>query len=206
MAQLFTAVPANNLPVVPNYNVCPTTQIHVVRAGDDVRLLVSMRWGLLPKWYKSPNDGPLLINARAETIAEKPAFRQAYWERRCLIPASGFFEWSKDENGASLPWYIQRSDGAPIVLASIWQEWQSADGNIATCAVVTTAANSTMSTVHHRMPVILRPDDFDLWLGQAGKGAAVLMRPCADDELTLFRVSKKVNSSRATGPELIEPF
>ncbi len=107
MAQLFAAIPANDLPEVPNYNVCPTNQVHVVRFGDAARRLVSMRWGFIPHWYKTPNDGPLLINARAETIAEKPAFRTAARERRCLIPASGFYEWTKDEGGNRLPWYIQ---------------------------------------------------------------------------------------------------
>ena len=106
MAQLFEAVPANDLPEIPNFNVCPTVQVHTVRSAEGVRTLAPMRWGFLPHWYKTPTDGPLLINARAETIAEKPAFRAACRERRCLIPASGFYEWTKDEDGKRLPWYI----------------------------------------------------------------------------------------------------
>ena len=100
MAQLFEAVPANDLPQVPNYNVCPTNQVHAVIGGDQ-RRLVSLRWGFLPHWYKTPSDGPLLINARAETIAEKPAFRSACRERRCLIPATGFYEWTKASGASS---------------------------------------------------------------------------------------------------------
>jgi len=102
MAQIFQAAPANNLPPTPNYNVCPTTDIHVVRQATSGRALVAMRWGFVPKWYKTPTDGPLLINARAETIAEKPAFREACRERRCIVPASGFYEWEK-AGGRRLP-------------------------------------------------------------------------------------------------------
>ncbi len=101
MAQLFEAVPANDLPPVPNYNVCPTNHVHVVTG--DARRLVSMRWGLIPHWYKAPSDGPLLINARAETVAEKPAFRAAVRERRCLIPASGFYEWTEAPTASACP-------------------------------------------------------------------------------------------------------
>ena len=206
MAQLFEASPANNLPHVPNFNVCPTDQIHVVRAGDDTRALVAMRWGFVPRWYKELNGGPLLINARAETIAEKPAFRDACRARRCLIPASGFYEWTKDEEGMRFPWYITRVDGSPIVLAGIWQEWEHEGARISTCAVVTTGANNAMSAIHHRMPVLVAADDFALWLGESGKGAARLMKAAPEDELQFHRVDRAVNSNRASGPELIEPF
>lgn len=205
MAQLFQATPANNLPDVPNYNVCPTTQIHVVQSAGDERRLVSMRWGFLPSWYKTPSDGPLLINARGETIAEKPAFRSACRERRCLIIANGFYEWTKDSEGNRLPWYIQRSDGAPIAFAGVWQNWDKADDPVTSCAIVTTGANKSMSAIHHRMPVVLEPEDWGLWLGENGKGAAPLMKAGADEVLSFHRVSVAVNSNRASGPDLIEP-
>jgi len=205
MAQLFKSVPANDLPHVPNYNVCPTNQVHVVRAGEADRRLVSMRWGFVPSWYKSPSDGPLLINARADTIAQKPAFRAACRERRCLIPATGFYEWTKTPEGDRLPWYISRSNGQPVVFAGIWQDWQQGDAALTSCAIVTTEANVPMSQVHHRMPVVLEPDDWALWLGEAGTGAAVLMRPAPDDALDFHRVGVAVNSNRASGPELIAP-
>ncbi len=153
MAQLFEASPANDLPDVPNFNVCPTNQVHVVTAGDGGRRLVSMRWGFLPHWYKAANDGPLLINARAEKIAEKPAFRAACRERRCLIPVTGFYEWTKDEEGNRLPWYIHYDGGAPIALAGVWQEWTKGEEPLTTCAIVTTSANGPVSDIHHRMPV-----------------------------------------------------
>lgn len=207
MARLFDAAPDNDLPVPPDYNVCPTVPIHVVRSGPAGRRLSALRWGLIPHWYKTPNDGPLLINARAETIADKPAFRAAARERRCLIPATGFYEWTKDEAGNRLPWYIARAGGAPLVMAGVWQDWSGADGtHLATCAIVTTAANPAMAELHHRMPVILDPADWPLWLGEAGKGAARLMQAAPEDALVWHRVGTAVNSNRATGPDLIEPL
>lgn len=205
MAQLFTARPANDLPPVPNFNVCPTTPVHVVRAGDTGRHLLPMRWGFVPHWAKSETDGPLLINARAETIAEKPAFRAACRDRRCLVVATGFYEWTKDEEGRRLPWYITRRDGAPIAFAGIWQTWGEAAPR-PTCAIVTTAANRTLAEIHHRMPLILEPGDWPLWLGEAGKGAARLMQPGSEDVLHHHRVDPAVNSNRASGPQLIEPL
>ena len=203
MAQLFEAAPANDLPGVPNYNVCPTTKVHVVRHGETGRALTAMRWGFLPRWYKAPNGGPLLINARSETIAEKPAFRDACRARRCIIPATGFYEWTRDGD-IRLPWYIYRKDGAPLAFAGVWQEWGKGDDALTTCAIVTTGANEPMSRIHHRMPVILEPDDWGKWLGEEGKGAAVLMRSSEDEVLDFHRVDVAVNSNRAKGPELIE--
>jgi putative SOS response-associated peptidase YedK len=205
MARLFEAVPANDLPPVPNYNVCPTTLVHAV-IHDGRRRLVGLRWGFIPHWYKTPSDGPLLINARAETIAEKPAFRAAARERRCLIPADGFYEWTKDAAGARLPWFFRQSDGAPVVFAGVWQDWEREGERLSTCAIVTTEAQGSLTQVHHRVPVILRPEDWALWLGEAGKGAATLMTPPAEGELTFYRVDPRVNSNRASGPDLIAPL
>ncbi len=208
MVQVFGAAPANDLPGVPNYNVCPTTDVHIVTSdADGNRRLQAMRWGLIPVWYKKPNGGPLLINARAETIAEKPAFRSAVRERRGLIVATGFYEWTKDAEGGRDPWYITRSDGAALAFAAVWQDWKQDDGSrLSSCAIVTTAANESMSAIHHRMPVILESDDWPLWLGEAGKGAAPLMKAAQDDVLEWHRVDRAVNSNRASGPDLIEPF
>jgi len=204
MASLFEATPSNDLPGVPNYNVCPTTQVHVVTADDGGRRLRPMRWGFLPHWYKTPTDGPLLINARAETIAEKPAFRAACRDRRCLIPATGFYEWTKDADGNRLPWYIYPNFENSLAFAGIWQIWEKGDDPLITCAIVTTSANAPMSEIHHRMPVVLAQNDWPLWLGEAGKGAATLMQAPPDETLRFHRVDKAVNSNRANGPELIE--
>ena len=205
IAQVFDAAPANDLPPVPNYNVCPTAQVATVTSDAETRHLRPMRWGFVPHWYKAVNDGPLLINARAETIAEKPAFRAACRERRCLVPASGFYEWTRLEDGTKLPWYITRRDGAPLAFAGIWQDWERGGEALSSCAVVTTGANEAMSQVHHRIPVILEQDDWPLWLGEAGKGAATLMHAPKEDVLDFHRVSPAVNSNRASGPDLIEP-
>ena len=204
MAQLFDAVPGNDLPGVPNYNVCPTNAVHVLSAEAGQRRLGAMRWGFLPGWYKSPSDGPLLINARAETIAEKPAFRAAARERRCLIPVDGFYEWSKDADGNRLPWYVSRADGAPMVFAGVWQVWDKGDAPMRTCAIVTCAANRSLSAVHTRMPVILDPGDWGKWLGEEGHGAALLMRPAEEGVVRFHRVGREVNSNRASGAGLIE--
>ncbi len=203
MAQLFAASPSNTSPNVPNYNVCPTNAVHVVRTDDTGRRLMPMRWGFLPHWYKAENDGPLLINARAETLAEKPAFRAACRARRCLILATGFYEWTKTTDGQRLPWYISRTDAAPIAFAGVWQDWGK-DDPFPTCAIVTTGANEGLKAIHHRMPLILEEADWSLWLGEAGKGATRLMTPGQEGLLHYYRVSPEVNSNRASGPHLIE--
>lgn len=204
MAGLFEAQASNDLPNVPNYNVCPTNQVHTVTSEDGLRRLRPMRWGFLPHWYKTTNGGPLLINARGETIAEKPAFKSAARERRCLIPASGFYEWTKDEDGNRLPWYIFGPD--TLAFAGVYQTWNKGEDPLITCAIVTTTANTAMSAIHHRMPVILSPEDWPLWLGEAGKGAATLMKAAPDDLLRFHRVDPKVNSNRARGADLTTPI
>ena len=210
MARLFQAAPANDLPRNPNYNICPTNDVHAVTSLDGQRYLSAMRWGFLPHWYESPSDGPLLINARAETIAEKPAFAAACRARRCLIPATGFYEWTRDSDDKRLPWFIRHSDESPIGFAGIWQGWTPKGGQggdrLTTCAIVTTAANDAMSRIHHRMPVIVEPADWPLWLGEAGHGAAALMRPSPEGTLARHRVDRAVNSNRAEGPELVAPL
>lgn len=203
MAQLFQAAPANDLPDLPNYNVCPTVQVAAVTAENGARQYRPMRWGFVPHWYKKPNGGPLLINARAETIAEKPAFKAACRARRCIIPAAGFYEWTRLEDGTKLPWYIQRADAAPLALAAIWQDW----GDLgATAALVTTGANDAMAKIHHRIPVILEAKDWPVWLGEQNTPAAPLMVAPSEDTLQFHRVDTAVNSNRAQGSDLITPL
>ncbi len=206
MARLFDAAPSNDLPVGERYNICPTNQIAVAVSAEGQRRLRPMRWGFLPRWYKAPNDGPLLINARAETIAEKPAFRDAVRKRRCLVAATGFYEWTKGPDGARLPWYIRPADGAPMVLAGIWQDWEQGGERLSCVAIVTCAAGGGMEELHHRMPVLLAQEDWPLWLGEAGHGAAVLMRSAPAGSLTWNRVGTQVNSNRAAGAGLLEPL
>jgi putative SOS response-associated peptidase YedK len=206
LARLFGARPANDLPDTPRYNVCPTQPVATISSEGGTRLLAPMRWGFLPHWYKSETDGPLLINARAESVATKPAFRAACRERRCIVPASGFYEWTKDDEGRRLPWFIARPGGAPLALAAIWQDWEREDRAHRTVAIVTTEAAEDMATLHHRCPVVLEPADWALWLGEAGHGAATLMRAPTPGTLAWHRVDPRVNSNRAEGADLIEPL
>ncbi len=203
LAALFDAVMGNDLPLGPNFNVCPTDTVAVVTSDGQQRRLRAMRWGFIPDWYKAPNDGPLIINARSDTVAAKPAFRDAVRTRRCLVPASGFYEWNTGEKGEKLPWYFTRADGQPMALAGIWQRWQDLD----TVAIVSTDAGPSMAGLHHREAVVLERADWPLWLGEAGHGAAVLMRPLTPGVMNApLRVSTAVNSNRAAGPELIVPL
>ena len=204
MTELFQATPANDLPQTPNYNVCPTDNIHTVTSNQGTRHLRAMRWGFVPSWYATLSGGPLLINARSETITEKPAFRDACQSRRCLIPADGFYEWARNAGEKPIPYRVLKSDEQPMAMAGIWQNCEIDGSIIATCAIVTTGANKTMGKIHHRLPVIIGPEDWPLWLGEAGKGAANLMQPVAEYVLDLQRVSTAVNSSRASGPKLWE--
>ena len=185
MARLFEAEPdlAALGPDAPRPNVSPTQSVPVVVSGaGGGRRIAPMRWGLAPPWYETLNQPPLLINARAETLAEKPAFRTAARERRCLIPADGFYEWT-GERGRKTAWTIRPAAGGPIAFAGVWQPWGPPEARVATCAIVTCAANKALASIHDRMPVLIRPEDFALWLGEAGPGAARLMVPAPDKGL-----------------------
>lgn len=205
MVALFDALPDNDLPATPRYNICPTQDVHAVTSEAGARRLRALRWGLVPFWAEAPGDGPLMINARAETIAQKPAFRDAVRKRRCLIPASGFYEWTKDEEGNRLPWYF--SAEAPLAFAGIWQDWTKGEAPLTSCAIVTCASEGPMTGLHHRTPVVIAPEDWPLWLGEAEDGkAAPLMRPPPEGLLRWHRVGREVNSNRARGEGLIEPL
>ena len=205
MSQLFAAQPVNNLPDVPNFNVCPTNFIHVITFNGLGRKLESLRWGFVPNWYRAVNAGPLLINARSETVSQKPAFANASRERRCLIPCSGFYEWSEDLKGNKIPWFLKRNDGAPLVFGGVWQEWGDESAIVKTCAIVTTASNSKLSKIHHRLPLVLERSDWGFWLGEEGHGASCLMMPTANDILTAYKVSNNINSNMSSGPDLMSP-
>ena len=202
LAALFDALPGNDLPESPRFNICPTNPVAVVTSGAGGRRMRTMRWGLIPAWYKTPTDGPLIINARADTVAQKPAFREAIRQRRCILPASGFYEWSAGPDKSRLPWYITRTDGQPLAFGALYSHW----GDIDTVATVTLDAGPNLGSIHDREPLILDRADWPLWLGEAGHGAATLMRPTAAGVLQAHRVDPAVNSNRATGPELVVPL
>jgi putative SOS response-associated peptidase YedK len=206
MARLFAATPGNDLPQGERFNVCPTQPVAVCTHEGGARRLRAMRWGFVPHWYKTPADGPLLINARAETIAQKPAFREAARQRRGLIAADGYYEWTRAKGQQPLPWYVARTDGAPLVFAAIWQDWERDGVALSGCAIVTAPAGPEIAALHHREPVVLAPPDWPLWLGEAGPGAARLMRAAPSGVLTWHRVGTAVNSSRAEGADLRRPL
>lgn len=195
---------------IARYNIRPTQQVAVVaRDPEQGRVLRPMRWGFVPHWAKGLNDGPLLINARGESIAEKPAFRAACRERRCLIPADGFYEWRAAAGRGKEPYWISPADGEPLAFAGVWQLWRDLEGEeIATVAVVTCAANEALAPLHERLPVRIAPEDYALWLGEAGKGASALMRAPAEDYWAFQPVSRAINKGgrdAPDGPELIAP-
>ena len=188
---------------LPSFNVAPTQESLVVVDGP--RRLEVMRWGLMPPWTKDARFGARTINARAETLGDKPAFRAAFRARRCLVPADGFYEWTGPRKQRA-PVYIHRADGRPLALAGLW-EWHEQFGQSFT--VITTAPSTWMSTIHHRMPAILETGDWDAWLsaGDDDPGwQAALLRPAAEDVLRGFPVSRAVNSVANNGPELIQPI
>lgn len=189
----------------PRYNIRPTDPVASVVAGDGGRHVRAMRWGFIPRWYKAPGDGPLLINARGETIAVKPAFREACRTRRCLIPASGFYEWRAAAGRGKEPYAILPENDGIIAFAGIWQDWTSPEGEgLTTCAIVTTAATGALAEIHHRTPVIVGQDNWPLWLGEAGHGAATLMRAPPGGAMIPRAVGRDVNSAKAEGASLLD--
>lgn len=189
----------------PRYNICPTQSVLTIRTGGRGRALSPMRWGFLPQWYKTPTDGPLIINARAEGIADKPAFRVACRETRCLIPATGFYEWRAGDPKPKTPFAFDVPAHPLFAFAGVWRHW-SVPGHdpVDTCAIVTCAATDALKPIHHRMPVIIDPADHALWLGEAGKGAATLMRPASGDAIVFREVGRAVSNARSDGPSLLD--
>jgi putative SOS response-associated peptidase YedK len=192
----------------PRYNVAPTQPIPVVRLMDGKRRFALMRWGLVPSWVKDPGAFSLLINARGETVCDKPAFRNAMKYRRCLIPADGFYEWQAGARGKQ-PFYIRPKSGAPMAFAGLWETWIGPNGEeLDTAAVVTTRANATLSPLHDRMPVIVPPDAFELWLDCThvdARTAEALIAPAPDDQLEFWPVSTLVNRTANDHPGLMQP-
>jgi putative SOS response-associated peptidase YedK len=199
--------PLPNLP--PRYNVAPTQQVPIVRTGpgdQHDRELAMVRWGLIPFWAKDASIGARMINARAEGIADKPAFRAALRSRRYLVPADGFYEWQATP-GRKLPWRITLKDGGPFAFAGLWERWDKAPDGIPveSCTIVTTSANQLLRPLHDRMPVILAPDDHAAWLGEdAVREVGELLRPYPSEEMRTYRVSTVVNNVKNDGPECFE--
>jgi len=192
-------------PLESRYNIAPTQDVAAIRQdGDGHRELVQLRWGLVPFWAKEKSIGNRMINARAETVAEKPAYRAAYRKRRCLILADGFYEWKKEGSGKT-PWYICAEDGDPIAFAGLWESWRDreSDETLETATILTTAADRFMAELHHRMPVVLRQAGADRWLGMDEVDPSGLAADAPP--LAAWPVSRAVNNPANQGPGLIEP-
>jgi putative SOS response-associated peptidase YedK len=196
------------------YNIAPTQEVLAVREVDGTREAAMLRWGLIPSWSKEPGGGPPMINARSETLAEKPMFRTAYRRRRCIIPADGFYEWKQAAGGAKgkkQPYYIHRPDGGVFGFAGLWERWGESStgetgGGIESCTIVTTVANRTLAELHDRMPVILAPGDYAMWLDSAVEEPSklqYLLTPCGEDELVAEPVSTHVNRVANEDPQCV---
>ncbi len=218
MRSFFRYMEQPNFP--PRYNIAPTQPAPIIRMqmgpdGVKERHFTLVRWGFLPSFVKDPKEFPLVINARSETILEKPSFRNAIKRRRCIFIADAFYEWQRDRDGKgkskrpSIPFLIRRRDANPMALAGLWETWTGPNGEEQdTACIVTTDANGLMSGIHDRMPVILEPENFDLWLDAPGadlQDAVRLMRPADENVLEAFEISTAVNKVANDGPELQTP-
>ena len=201
----LAAVPA----LSPRYNVAPTQPVLAVRINDSgQRELTALRWGLVPSWSKGPDNRYSMINARAETVATKPAYRAAFARRRCLIPADAFYEWRATADG-KVPHAIRREDQEPFAMAGLWEHWMGPDGSeIDSCTIIVTDANALLAPIHDRMPVILDAADYGTWLDPSNEDKAALqslLRPTDPAGWTAYAVSRAVNSPRNDSPVLLEP-
>jgi putative SOS response-associated peptidase YedK len=203
-----------NLPEIPEisprYNIAPTQPVAAVRtaAGTELRELVFLRWGLIPFWANDPKIGARMINARSETVAQKPAFRAAFRKRRCLVVADGFYEWQK-QNGAKQPYFIRLRDSRPFAFASLWEHWKGPDDSVVeSCTLLTTQPNVLLKPLHNRMPVIVHPRDYGLWLDpevQETGPLQDLFHPYPPDDMDAYPVSRWVNSPANDDPRCIQP-
>ena len=195
----------------PRYNIAPSQPVVAIRIDPDTttRRLVQLRWGLIPSWAKDPKIGNQCINAKSETVAEKPAFRSAFKKRRCLVVATGFYEWQV-QGRTKQPLWIGLRSKRPFAFAGLWEHWKPAEGEpVETCTIITTEPNDLMAPIHNRMPVILAPEDYDLWLDPAVREAdrlQPLLRPYPAEDMEAYPVSTQVNSPANDAPDCLAPL
>lgn len=204
LAERFNAAPAQQL-ATPRFNAAPTQQLPVVLDAD--RSLQLLRWGLIPHWAEDASIGNKMINARAETIAQKPSFREAFRKRRCLVLADGYYEWQKTASG-KVPMRFVMNDEGPFAFAGLWETWRHGEDMIRSFTIITTSANATTAPVHDRMPVILLPENEQRWLDPGTDPVELheMLLPYPDEEMRFYPVSKSINSPANEGAELIAPL
>lgn len=197
----------------PRYNIAPTQPVSAIAQPKTEREYRIFQWGLVPSWAKDPSIGSRMINARSETVAEKPSFRASFKRRRCLILADGFYEWQRSgqkKTQKKQPFYIQLNDQSLFGFAGLWEIWEGGDGSyLETCTILTTEPNEQMQVIHNRMPVIVHPEDYDLWLDpelQNGRHLQHLLRPYESEAMQMYPVSTRVNSPQNEAPDCIEPL
>ena len=199
---LYPQAPSN---FEPNYNIAPTQKSFVVRLRPDgKRELVQLRWGLLPSWAASPRDGARMINARCETVATSPAYKEAFRTRPCLVVADGFYEWAARTGSTRQPYFLQRKNGAPFAFAGLWEARHLSEED--TFTIVTCPANRTVATVHERMPLMLAPCDWPAWLQSAETRHQFLYRPLPAEDIDVWPVDRAVGNPRNQGAALIAPI
>lgn len=207
IAEMLGLVTVPNL--APRYNIAPTQDVLALRPeADGDRHLAWLRWGLIPFWAKDAGIGARMINARADTIAEKPAFRQAFRSRRCVIAADGFYEWKTVAKGRKQPFHIHRADEAPFAFAGLWERWEKGGEAVESCTIVTTDAPADLAAIHHRVPVILEADALQAWLDtpeEEADGLRDLLSPLPKGTLVADPVTTTVNKVANDGPECLEP-
>ena len=191
----------------PRYNITPSQMVPVI-TNRDPKALTFVKWGLVPSWAKDPAIGNRMINARSETAAEKPSFRTAFKRRRCLIPADGYYEWTK-RDGKKVPMYIKRTDREVFAFAGLWENWKQPDGSwLSTCAILTTEANEAIRPIHHRMTVMVEPEDYEIWLSQEELMPDVwlpMFAGCDPKHVSMYEVSTQVNKPANDNPTVISP-
>ncbi|MGA8943941.1 MAG: SOS response-associated peptidase [Thermoactinomyces sp.] len=204
LMEKFRFILANE--ISPHYNIAPSQTILTVTCGKDGRVGKLMKWGLVPYWAKDPKIGCRMINARAETLAEKPAYKIPFRKQRCLIPADGFYEWKK-LGEKKQPYRYQLKNGEPFAFAGLWDRWKQGNKTLYSCTIITVDPNPLVNKVHNRMPLILPEDAYDLWLSpNAGSDCLqTLFKPYPEAEMEAFPVSSRVNSPRNDDPSLVEP-
>ncbi len=190
-----------------HYNIAPSQRVPVILAGAQGREIHALRWGLIPSWAKDPDMGNRLINARAETVHEKPSFRSSFRKRRCLVPADGFYEWQVRDQG-KFPQYIRMRTGGLFAFAGLWSEWDSGQETLRTFTIITTTANRELESIHHRMPVILLPEQYDGWMDPETSSDPLknILRPLGEGLLDHYEISKTVNSPKNDGEDCIQPL
>ncbi len=209
LAGLFN-LPTDQVQLQRRFNIAPTQPaVIVAEDGEGKRRLTLARWGLIPRWAKAASIGGRMINARSESVADKPAFAEAFRRRRCLVPASGFYEWQRLADGGKQPYYIRSADKSPLVMAGLWERWRdpTGGGDLESFTILTTAANATIAGLHDRMPVIVPPESIGRWLASETSAAALqaLLRPAPEDLLIKYPVSRRVNSPGVDDELLVKP-